>query len=258
MEYIIVEKKGKKGIICLNRPEKRNALSYELVTELKKAITEFCHNRRIKVIILRARGKAFCAGADLGYIQQLQKNTYEENLEDSRHLKELFELIYSCEKPVIAEVQGHAIAGGCGLATICDFVFSVPEAKYGYTEVKIGFIPALVSVFLARKIGEGRAKEMLLGGKLYSAKEALSKGLINQLVEADMLKSKTEEFAQALIEDNSGEAMGLTKQLFTEVQGKTLPQALDRMAELNAEARGTEDCKKGISSFLNKEPIKWG
>lgn len=257
MDYVIVEKKGKLGLITLNRPDKRNALSYELVDELKKAFNEFCHNSRIKVIILKAKGKAFCAGADLAYIKQLQENTYEENLEDSKHLKELFERIYTCEKPVIAEVQGHAIAGGCGLATICDFVFSVPEARFGYTEVKIGFIPALVSVFLSRKIGEGRAREMLLSGQLYSADEAKRMGLINCIVESEELKEKTEDFAYKLIKDNSGEAMGLTKQLFIENQGKSFNDAMERMAEMNAEARGTEDCKKGIAAFLNKESISW-
>jgi len=144
------------GYISLNRPEKRNALSYEMVTELKQAFNNAEEDESCKVIILQAEGKVFCAGADLAYLQQLQNNTYEENLEDSTHLMELFKQIYTSSKIVIAKVHGHAIAGGCGLATVCDFSFTVPEAKFGYTEVKIGFIPAIVKVFLLRKIGEGK------------------------------------------------------------------------------------------------------
>lgn len=257
MDYLHVERKGGIGIITLNRPEKRNALSFELVGELKSAFTEMISRDLVKVIILRAKGKAFCAGADLKYIQNLQGNTFEENLEDSNHLKELFHLIYTASKPVIAEVQGHAIAGGCGLATICDFVFAVPEAKFGYSEVRIGFIPALVSIFLTRKIGEGRAREMLLSANMYPAEDARSMGLINYVVEADSLRKEVESFAENLISQNSSQAMGLTKQLFVQKFNTDLDSALEITAKMNAEARGTEDCKKGIHSFLNKEPISW-
>ncbi|HWA36104.1 MAG TPA: enoyl-CoA hydratase/isomerase family protein, partial [Cyclobacteriaceae bacterium] len=165
VEYMVADRVG---YITLNRPEKRNALNQEMVSELEAAFQKASSDDSAKVIVLRARGEAFCAGADLGYLQQLQKYSYEENLADSSHLKELFFLIYTLNKVVIAEVQGAALAGGCGLAAVCDFVFTVPEAKFGYTEVKIGFIPAIVTVFLLRKIGESRAKELLLSGSLIS------------------------------------------------------------------------------------------
>ena len=147
MSLVIYSVQDRVGYITLNRPEKRNALSGEMVTELKAAFAKADEDESVKVIVLKASGEAFCAGADLAYLQQLQKFSLEENVKDSNHLKDLFLQIYQLKKVVIAQVQGHALAGGCGLATICDFVFAIPEAKFGYTEVKIGFIPALVSVF---------------------------------------------------------------------------------------------------------------
>src|SRR5258706_858082 len=187
MDLVLYEVKERIGYITLNRPDKRNALSHELVTGLKDSLTYAENDPTVKVIVLRANGEAFCAGADLAYLQQLQKFSFEENLADSNHLKELFLKIYQLKKVVIANVQGHALAGGCGLATVCDFVFAVPEAKFGYTEVKIGFIPAIVLVFLVRKIGEKQARQLLLSGELVQGNEAMNFGLINHLVSNDKL-----------------------------------------------------------------------
>lgn len=257
MEYIRFEEKDRIGYITLDRPEKRNALNAQVVSELKAAFDRAEASDNVKVIILRANGKAFCAGADLGYIQQLQKNTYEENLEDSNHLKELFYKIYTCSKVVIAQVHGHAIAGGCGLATVCDFSFSVPEAKFGYTEVRIGFIPAIVKVFLIRKIGEMRAKELLLSGELITAERAEEIGLINDVEWGEDLEDAVYSFASNLIRNNSGQSMELTKKMIAEVQSMSLEDGLSYAAEMNAKARGTEDCRKGIASFLEKKEISW-
>ncbi len=243
--------------ITLNRPDKRNALSYELVSELKEAFQVAKNDVDTKIIVLEAEGKVFSAGADLAYIEQLQKNTYQENLEDSNHLRELFEMIYRHPKPVIAKVQGHAIAGGCGLAAVCDFVITVPEAKFGYTEVRIGFIPALVSIFLIRKIGEAKARELLLTGDLYSAEAVRSMDLVNRVVPQEELDQAVAELANKLIALNSGQSMTLTKQLLSDLPELSLDQALTRTAELNAEARGSEDCKKGIGAFLSKEKLEW-
>ncbi|ELR72326.1 Enoyl-CoA hydratase [Fulvivirga imtechensis AK7] len=254
VEYSVVDMKG---YITLNRPDKRNALSYEVVSDLKAAFSKASEDKNVKVIILRANGKAFCAGADLAYLQQLQSNTYEENLEDSNHLKELFYQIYTLNKVVIAQVQGHAIAGGCGLATVCDFAVTVPEAKFGYTEVRIGFIPAIVKVFLLRKIGEMRSKELLLTGELVTAEAAREYGLVNQVVAQEDLEQHVEDFANKLITNNSGQSMAFTKQMIAKVQSMSVEDGLQYAAEMNAEARASEDCKKGIAAFLNKEEIKW-
>lgn len=245
------------GYITLNRPDKRNALSFEVVKELKEAFAKMEKDDAVKVIVLKANGDVFCSGADLSYLQKLQGFSYEENLEDSNHLKELFAQIYTLHKVVIAQVQGHALAGGCGLATVCDFTFSVPEAKFGYTEVKIGFIPAIVMVFLLRKIGEARAKQLLLSGDLVKAEDALRLGLITKVVSKESLEADVNTFAQTLVTTNSSHAMMLTKQMIAQVQSMPLEEALTHAASMNAQARASADCKKGVAAFLNKEKLTW-
>ncbi|MDN4164297.1 enoyl-CoA hydratase-related protein [Cytophagales bacterium LB-30] len=257
MEYIHYQTENRIAYITLARAEKRNALNEQMVSELKQAFGQAADDAAVKVIVLKAEGQAFCAGADLAYLQQLQKNTFEENLDDSRHLKELFHQIYTHPKVVIAQIQGHALAGGCGLATVCDFSFTVPEAKFGYTEVRIGFIPAIVKVFLLRKIGEGKAKELLLTGELISAEKAVQMGLITYLSSADTLEQEVNAFAAKLVAANSGQAMSTTKQMIARVQEMSLEEALEFAAESNAHARATADCQKGIAAFLNKEPVVW-
>jgi methylglutaconyl-CoA hydratase len=257
MNLVTYHTQDRIGYITLNRPEKRNALSHELVQELKQAFAQAEKDEGAKVIVLKANGEAFCAGADLAYLQQLQKFSLEENIADSNHLKELFLQIYQLKKVVIAQVQGHALAGGCGLATICDFVFAIPEAKFGYTEVKIGFIPALVSIFLIRKIGEQKAKQLLLSGDLIQGEETIRLGLVNFLASKENLEQEVTNYAQRLIKNNSGQSMQLTKRLIADVQSMQLQEALDFAANQNAQARATDDCKKGIAAFLNKAEFNW-
>lgn len=245
------------GFITLNRPEKRNALNALFVSELKDAFTKAEKDTNCKVIVLKAEGEAFCAGADLAYLQELQSNSYEENLADSTHLMELFQQIYTLPKIVIAQIQGHAIAGGCGLASVCDLAISTEEAKFGYSEVKIGFIPAIVSVFLIKQIGVAKSKELLLTGKIISAQEALSFGLINQVTTKEKLENSVMELAQNLVQATSADSLSLTKQLINGVSDKTISDGFQWAAEMNAQARETEDCKKGIAAFLNKEKLNW-
>lgn len=245
------------GYITLNRPEKRNALNAEMVTALKNAFTQAENDENCKVIVLQANGEAFCAGADLAYLQQLQNNTYDENLQDSQHLMGLFLQIYTHKKAVIGKIQGHALAGGCGLATLCDISFSIPEAKYGYTEVKIGFVPALVKVFLLRKIGEGKARELLLTGKIITAEEAKNFGLINFISTKETIDSEVLEFATKLCNEASGQSIALVKEMIAEVQNLSVEEGLEYAARMNANARATDDCKRGIQSFLTKEKLTW-
>ncbi len=257
MTYIQYSVKNRIGFITLNRPEKRNALNQEMVAQLKEAFSIAEADENVKVIILNAQGESFCAGADLAYLQQLQDFSYDENFEDSTNLKDLFLQIYTLKKVVIAQVQGHALAGGCGLATVCDFTFAVPEAKFGYTEVKIGFVPAIVMVFLLRKVGEMQAKHLLLSGNAITAEQALQAGLIYKLCSREALEKEVLQLASSLIEGNSAHAMMLTKQMIAEVQSLSLNDALDHAAKMNAQARSTPDCQKGIASFLAKEKIAW-
>ena len=245
------------GFVTLNRPEKRNALNEQFVSELKDAFSMAEKDENCKVIVLKANGLSFCAGADLAYLRELQENSYEDNLADSTHLMELFQQIYTFPKVVIAQVQGSAIAGGCGLATVCDLVVSADEAKFGYTEVKIGFIPAIVSVFLIKQIGVAKSKELLLTGKIISAQEAEGFGLINQISTKEKLENSVMELAQSLVQAASADSLALTKQLINVVSDKSLVEGFKWAAEINAQARETDDCKKGISSFLNKEKLNW-
>ena len=187
----------------------------------------------------------------------MQQNTFEENLADSSQLKELFEIIYTHPKIIIAQVEGAAIAGGCGLATVCDFTFAVTEAKFGYTEVKIGFVPAIVMIFLLRKIGEAKAKELLLTGKLFDATQAYQFGVVNAVYSKEEIATKVKEFATSLCNDASAQSLSLTKEMIGKVQELPSKEALNYAAEMNAKARSTEDCKKGIAAFLNKENLKW-
>lgn len=243
--------------ITLNRPEKKNALSADLVAQLTEVMLDAAEDDLVKVIVLKANGNVFSAGADLAYLQQLQNNSHEENLTDSRNLEKLFKAIYYLPKVVIAQVEGHAIAGGCGLATVCDIIFSVPEAKFGYTEVKLGFVPAIVSCFLLRKTSETLAKRLLLTAELFSAQQALDFGLITFLAEKEEIDAKVQEFSLNLCEQASSNALMVTKQLIGQTTNPTLEKSLDIAVQINARVRESADFKKGVASFLNKEPIQW-
>ncbi len=245
------------AFITLNRPDKRNSLNQEMVELLKTCFNRAADAENVKVIVLKANGQVFSAGADLQYLQHLQQYSYRENLADSQQLKELFQLIYTHRKVVIAQVQGHAIAGGCGLATVCDFVFAHPDVKLGYSEVRIGFVPAIVMVYLLRRLGEGPARDLLLSGRLIEAPQALAWGLINRLVPVESLEKEVNAFAGKLVVENAAESMKRIKTMIAQVQEMKLETALEYAVEQNAATRETEDCKKGIAAFLNKESIRW-
>jgi methylglutaconyl-CoA hydratase len=256
-EKVLYEVSNRVAYITLNRPEKRNALNEEMVALLRDAFSKAENDVNAKIIVLRANGDAFCAGADLGYLQTLQTNSYEENLTDSRNLMALFKQIYTLKKIVIAQVEGHAIAGGGGLASVCDFIFSVPEAKFGFTEVKIGFVPAIISVFIVRKLGEAVTKKLLYTGSLFSAQEMADYHLITEIVDEKSIAKAVNTFAEKLCKQTSAQSQELTKQLIATVQDMSFEDGLEYAAQLNAKARANADCKKGISSFLNKEKIIW-
>jgi methylglutaconyl-CoA hydratase len=243
--------------ITLNRVDKRNALNPELVAQLTASLLKAEEDDTVKVVVLKANGSVFSAGADLAYLQQLQENSYEENLADSNQLKKLFTTICYLPKIVIAQVEGHAIAGGCGLATVCDIIFAVPEANFGYTEVKLGFVPALVSCFLMRKTSETIAKRILLTGELFSAAGALNYNLITFVTNKEDIAQRVNEFAVDLCNNTSANALMVTKQLINQTTYPWLEKSLDMAVQINARVRESDDFKKGIASFLNKEKTKW-
>jgi len=239
------------AIITLNRPEKRNALHPFLVEQLKSNLIEYGKDDSVKSLIITGEGNTFCAGADLEYLQQISKNSSIENYEDSKSLAELFLMIYECPKPTIAAVNGQAIAGGCGLASVCDFIIANPEkSKFGYPEVKIGFIPAIVSIFLIKKVGEGLAKQLLLEGEGISGKRAYEIGFANYL--ADDVLNESINLAEGL-NKNSVESLRLTKQMINDISNLSVKEAVNHCLNLNVISRSTDDYKNGIKSFLDKD-----
>lgn len=255
--YIQYSVENRIATIILNRPEKRNALNEEMVRELKEAFQKAKEDSGVKAILLKANGKVFSAGADLEYLQRLQHNSYEENHADSRQLMELYWQIYTHPKWVVSQVEGHAIAGGCGLATICDLCYAVPGAKFGYSEVQIGFIPALVSVFLTRKIGEGHARRLLLTAKLIDAGEAASIGLITGVFDPVQIRESVLQELTDLCMNTSSQSIAQIKKLMADTSGLEIEEAIAIAAERNAHARAASDCRKGIESFLNKQKPVW-
>ncbi len=243
--------------LTLNRPDKRNALGADLVTALRQALAEAAEGEGVRAVVLTGAGKVFSAGADLAALGALQTASAEDNLADSQHLAGLFEAIYRHPKPVIAKVNGHAIAGGCGLAAVCDFALVAERAKLGFTEVRIGFVPAIVSVFVLRKLGEAAARDLFLRGHLISATEAAQVGLITRAVPDDELNDATDALARELATETSATAVALTKQLLADVPGMGIGEALSHAVQLNALARGTDDCKAGIAAFLGKSDPPW-
>ncbi|KPP95957.1 MAG: methylglutaconyl-CoA hydratase LiuC [Bacteroidetes bacterium HLUCCA01] len=243
--------------ITLNRPEKRNALSRGLVEALHNVFQEIENREDIRAVLLTGAGEAFSAGADLAALKQLQSATYQENLEDSQALAAMFQQVYRCSKPVIGAINGHAIAGGCGLATLCDITIAADTARFGYTETRIGFVPALVSRFVLAKIGETQARRLLLSGILIDAQEAAKIGLVTECVPEHAFQGRVDWWCEVFRHQVSPQAVSRTLEVLREVPAKNWNDALRYAAEVNARARGTEDCKKGIAAFLNKEPIRW-
>lgn len=243
--------------LTLNRPDKRNALNHELVAVLKEALNEATDDDDVRVVVLTGAGEVFSAGADLAALRALQEASPLENQADSEHLAELFLQIYRHPKPVIAKINGHAIAGGCGLAAVCDLSIAARKAKLGFTEVRIGFVPAIVSVFVTRKLGEATARDLMLRGRLVEASEAAEMGLITRAVASDELDDAVDEVARELARETSASAVRLTKQLLADVQGMGLREALDHAITANAFARGTDDCQAGIQAFLDKKDPPW-
>ena len=244
--------------ITLNRPEKRNALDEVMVGELTSAFTAAARDTSVKVVVLAGAGPAFCAGADLAQLERMSAYDLEQNRADSQRLATLFRTMYELRKPVIGLVHGPAIAGGCGLVSLCDFVLAARDrAKFGYTEVHIGFVPAIVSVFLSKRIGEGRARELMLRGNLLDAAGAAAIGLITAAVPDDELESQGTALVKELIKENSSTAMAMTKEMFARANGMNLADAVDFSVNLNAAARMTADCKKGVQAFLNKQQPDW-
>src|SRR5438445_3090789 len=252
---LLLEITGEVGTLTLNRPEKRNAISTQMIEDLLGALGE-AERSAARAVIVTGAGKAFCSGMDLDSLSAIAKQSPEQNLEDSRRMARMFRALWSFPKPLIAAVNGAAIAGGCGIATLCDFTLAVPDAKFGYTEVRIGFIPALVSVFLIRQIGEKRARDLLLTGRIFDAEEAQRMGLVTEVVSREELMDIARELAAALVAA-SPTSLACTKRLLCRFAEEEIDSELACAIEENARIRTTADFREGLASFLEKRRPSW-
>jgi methylglutaconyl-CoA hydratase len=257
MTYKTIELACESGIatITLNRPEKRNAISFELIDDLLGALEEVETSDAI-VLIVTGAGNAFSSGMDLDNLKALVGRSPEQNLKDSETMVRLFRSLYEFPKVTIAAVNGAAIAGGTGLALLCDFTLAVPEAKFGYTEVRIGFVPAIVSTFLLRQVGEKQARDLLLTGRIIGAEEAARMGLVNEIVAPEALMTRARELAGLLME-NSPASLRATKRLLTDHARAELDDQIEAAVRENAAIRNTADFREGVVSFLEKRKPVW-
>ena len=256
LNTIRIEHAERWATVYLNRPNRRNALNTELLNELRAALTDLESNAAVRVVVLTGEGKAFCSGLDLEELQRMHQKSFEESLADSRRYADLLKQIYLYPKPVIAALNGPAIAGGCGLASVCDLVVAARSARLGYTEAKIGFVAAIVSYFLVRNVGEKTARDLLFTARHIGAEEAYRLGLVNEIVEDTELLTRVRELSQQL-SANSAQSIRASKALLARTVSPDLDKALDYACELNARSRSSADCIEGVAAFLEKRPPKW-
>jgi methylglutaconyl-CoA hydratase len=250
-----LKQEGEIATITLTRPEKRNAISGQMIEDLHEALGE-AETGPARVVILTGTGNAFCAGMDIDELRAIASRSHEQHLEESQRIARMFFRLYRFPKPLIAAVNGPAIAGGCGIATLADFTLTVPDAKFGYTEVKIGFIPSLVSVFLRRQIGEKRMRDLLLTGRIIAAAEAFQIGLVTEVIPADKLMARAREIAGALIAA-SPTSLVRTKRLLLHFDEKAIEEEIDLAIRENASIRSTPDFREGVTAYLEKRAPKW-
>jgi methylglutaconyl-CoA hydratase len=256
MPDILISEDAGVRTITLNRPERRNALTQEMQVDLIEAFREADDSATTRVVVLTGAGDAFCAGLDLTSLQRMQDKSALTLSEDAHRLQKLFRTLYELPVPTIAAVNGHAVAGGTGLATLCDFTLAVPAAKFGYTEVKIGFVPALVSAYLSLQVGEKQARNLLLTGRLFTAEEALGLGLVTEIVPPEELQARVRSLTEILIA-NSPSSLRATKNLLTDQNRAWLDAAMHVSMQANARSRETPDFREGIAAFLEKRKPTW-
>jgi methylglutaconyl-CoA hydratase len=237
--------------ITLNRPEKRNALNSEIVAELKAAISETGRDPQCRVVLLSGAGKDFCSGADLEGLDKTAQADILDNMAGTRQTADLFLMMRNHPRPIVAAVQGRALAGGCGLATACDIILAAQSAQFGYPEVNIGFVPAMVMAILRRSISEKAAFELVATGEIISASRAHELGLIHRIYSDDQFAHEVDAYA-ARLASKSASAVTLSKRLLYNMDSMSFESALQSGVEINAIARMTEDCRKGIEKFVKK------
>ncbi len=244
------------AVVTLNRPDVRNALNTELVDGLTTTLEGLRTKPEVRCVVITGSGSAFCAGADLASLKALQTASLSDNDKDCRRLMDFYRRLATFPRPVIGAVNGPALAGGCGLASLCDVLVASPSAKFGYPEVRIGFVAAMVLVFLARQLGERLARELLLTGRMVDAEEARSMGLVNRVVPAESLIEDAVGLAEK-IASSAPASLSLTKELLWHTSGMPVEKALETAARVNVFARQNPEMQEGLSAFLEKRKPKW-
>ena len=254
-ETLTLTHDGPVATLTLNRAEKRNAISPQMMDEVLAALAEI-ETSAARIGIITGSGKAFCSGMDLDALRAISSQSHLENLQDSRRMAQLFRRLWSFPKVLIAAVNGAALAGGCGIATLADFTLAVPEAKFGYTEVRIGFVPAIVSVFLRRRVGEALVRDLTLTGRIFSAEEGKAMGLVGEVVAPESLMARARELAGTLLA-NSPASLLASKKLLVQAEEPAIDREISLAIEANAAIRATVDFREGLASFLEKRSPKW-
>ncbi len=244
------------GYVTLNRPEVHNAFNSKMINELISVFNEIKAKNDIRVVVLSGSGKSFCAGADLNWLRQIKDFTYDENLKESLELADMLYLIYSSPKPTIARVQGAAIGGGTGLVAVCDIAIATADAKFSFSEVKLGLIPACISPYVIRKCGEGRCREFFLSGERLTAEKALNAGLINRVVPSGEIDNALEEVILHLL-TSGPEAIKMCKELLSNVPQISFDEVKRYTAEVIARMRVSKEAQEGMSAFLEKRRPRW-
>jgi methylglutaconyl-CoA hydratase len=253
---VLTELDGRVGRLWLNRPEVRNAFNADMIAELRRAVRSLADDPAVRVIVLSGKGTSFCAGADLAWMRGVISFSREENLRESVDLAECLYDLYTVPKPTVARVNGPAIGGGTGFLSACDIAVASTEARFGLSEVKIGVVPAAISPYILRRIGESRARQYFLTGERFDAVTARDIGLVNMAVEPAELDGKVEEIVSALLSSGPG-ALAKAKELLTRVPGMGFEEAKRYTAEMIAALRESAEAQEGMSAFLEKRKPKW-
>ena len=255
-KFLLINDDHQVRTITFHRPERRNAMNPEMQEELITALAEAGQSSKCRVVILAGAGEDFCGGLDHAYLGTLAASPAVEAPADAERTARLFRTLYELPKPTIAAVHGAAIAGGTALATICDFTLAVPETKFGYTEVRIGFVPALVSVYLSLQAGEKRARALLLTGRLFTAQEAYDWNLITEVVAHENLGHRARELAESLLA-NSPQALAATKRLLSAQKRGDIDAAVERAMHALTDSTSLRDLPEGVSALLAKRRPAW-
>ncbi|MFQ6002613.1 MAG: enoyl-CoA hydratase/isomerase family protein [Candidatus Zixiibacteriota bacterium] len=255
-ETISYSMEDKVAKVLLNRPEVHNAFNEVMIAELTEIFKKISENESVRVAVLTGAGKSFSAGADLNWMKKMIDYSYEQNLEDSLKLAELFYLMYSLPKPVIARVNGAAIGGGAGLVAVCDIAIAAENAKFSLSEVKLGLVPACISPYVIRKVGEGRCREFFLTGERMTAKRSLEVGLVNHVVSLEKLDQAVQEIVDQLI-SSGPKALAMCKELLKNVPGMDFEKAKTYTADTIASMRIGDEGQEGMNAFLEKRKPKW-